>query len=458
MFLAKHRVDLGTDHEVIERLRAAVEKTKCELSTKPRAVITAEGIAAGAGGAPIDLTSAITREEFVELISPIVDRSFPVVDEALKLASITQNDVDEVILVGGTTRIPYVRERVAAFFGLTPRSDVDPEQAVALGASIQAAGIAALLDRKGSMTASRGVPVSPGAQASSTRSTPPAPPPDSPLRSTPPPPPPTAVAPPPPRRTAQAPAAVPPPPPAPPPPAPRPPQSALPALPEATMPAPTATLIFPDHLSSSSPPARPLDDDMISEVLDEDEFSGPPGADPVTLAPQPTAVALKPVPPRAAGTKTDAATVEPAPSPPPIAVPVLMEVTPRALSIATVGGFCEKLIDRNAQIPLSRTREFTTARDLQETVEILVVGGDSRRLEDNLVLGTLVLEGLPPKPRGEVKIAVTIGLSMDGILEVSGKDAATGLSRSARIELQGTLSPEDMAAARARFGRTQKES
>jgi molecular chaperone DnaK len=348
-FLARHRVDLRTDPEVIERLRATIEGVKCALSTKTRAVVLAEGVAMGPGGAPLDLSSTLTRDQLNGLIKDIVDRSFPVVDEALRLAQLGPGDIDEVILVGGTTRIPYVRQRVAEHFGRAPRTDVDPEQAVALGAAIQGAGIAALLDRRGAPgptpSPAPGPTPSPGAdQAASARSLP--------------------------------------------------------------LPAPT---------DAGAAARRP----------------GPP----------PVPAGVWPVPGPSPG---------PAPPPPPKR-PRLLEVTPKALSIATVGGFCEKLIGRNQTIPHQATRQFTTARDNQEVVEILVASGDSRRLDENLRLGTLVLAGLPPRPRGEVQIAVTFHLSEDGILLVSAIDPATGVAQSAKIELEGVLPPEEIAEARARL-------
>src|SRR5699024_6565428 len=91
----------------------------------------------------------------------------------------------------------------------------------------------------------------------------------------------------------------------------------------------------------------------------------------------------------------------PAPS-----LPVVLDVTPRSLGIGTVAGFCEELIRRNSRVPTETRRMFITSRDKQQLVRIRVCTGESRRIDDNVVLGDLVLDGLPPRPRGETRIEV----------------------------------------------------
>ncbi|MBI4510366.1 MAG: Hsp70 family protein [Deltaproteobacteria bacterium] len=146
--------------------------------------------------------------------------------------------------------------------------------------------------------------------------------------------------------------------------------------------------------------------------------------------------------------------VEPDPepsSPPPPPRPVLLDVTPRALGIATVGGYCEEIIKRNCQVPLEQTRVFTTGHDDQKSVEIRVCQGESRRFEDNTQVGTLVLPDLPPRPRGLLRIAVTFEIDTDGILNVSARDEQTLQAQSARINLIGAQSSEEVEAARERL-------
>jgi molecular chaperone DnaK len=128
--------------------------------------------------------------------------------------------------------------------------------------------------------------------------------------------------------------------------------------------------------------------------------------------------------------------------------PVLLDVTPRALCVATVGGYCDEIIKRNSQIPNEQTRVFTTAVDGQRSVEIKVGQGESRRFEENVLLGTLILDGLEPKPRGTLRIAVTFEIDTDGILQVRAVDEHTQRQQSARIQLLGVIGDTDVAAAR----------
>ncbi|HET9620131.1 MAG TPA: Hsp70 family protein, partial [Kofleriaceae bacterium] len=141
-----------------------------------------------------------------------------------------------------------------------------------------------------------------------------------------------------------------------------------------------------------------------------------------------------------------------APEPaPPMRPPVLLEVTPRGLGIATVAGFCEELIRRNARVPVEIRRSFTTSRDRQDTVRIVVVQGESRRLEQNTVIGDLVLQNLPPRPRGETSIEVTFTLDVGGVLQVRARDAQTGTEQRATLSLVGDVAQEAVAASRERL-------
>jgi len=144
-FLREHRVDLQHDITAMQRLRAVAEQTKIELSRRSRAIVKVDELAYGPGGSPLDLEVRISREEFLAQIAPVVDRTFPVCQAALDDAGLHSSQIDEVVLVGGTTKMPYVRERVAAFFGSAPRTDVNPDEAVALGAAIQAEAMARVL-------------------------------------------------------------------------------------------------------------------------------------------------------------------------------------------------------------------------------------------------------------------------------------------------------------------------
>jgi molecular chaperone DnaK len=128
----------------------------------------------------------------------------------------------------------------------------------------------------------------------------------------------------------------------------------------------------------------------------------------------------------------------------PLPRPLLLDVTPATLSIATAGGYTERLIEKNAPIPIERTKVFTTARDLQTTVVIDCCRGESRRYSENEPLGQLVMDNLPPRLRGEVKIEVTFRVDTDGILHVRARDAITGAAQEAMLSVLGA--PVESAA------------
>lgn len=131
--------------------------------------------------------------------------------------------------------------------------------------------------------------------------------------------------------------------------------------------------------------------------------------------------------------------------------PVIMDVTPRSLGIATVAGFCEELIRRNSRLPAEMVKMFTTSRDRQNAVRIVVCQGESRRLDANMVIGDLRLENLPPRPRGETSIEVTFSLDASGILQVTARDAQTGRAQSASLSLVGGMGEHELAASRDRI-------
>jgi molecular chaperone DnaK len=121
----------------------------------------------------------------------------------------------------------------------------------------------------------------------------------------------------------------------------------------------------------------------------------------------------------------------------PLKRPVLLDVNPATLSIHTAGGFAERLLDKNSPIPIERTRVFTTARDNQTRVIVDCCRGESRRYDENEPLGTLVLDNIQPKPRGDAKIEVTFRVDADGILHVSASDVASGRRQEAQLQVLG---------------------
>ncbi len=570
-FLTENRIDLRTNEVSMMRLRAVAEQTKIELSRRARAMVRVDEIAYGPKGKPLDLQIEITRDEFVRQVADIIDKTFPVCEEALRLAGRTTETIDDVILVGGTTKIPYVRDQVSRFFAKAPRTDVNPEEAVALGAALQATALEKILSRTSSRSQSH-ARVSPtqsdtatgppledtdssitmpaaeqpfpeatdevelltfeaeGRKARSTQdypkrtgdrpvekgrtidriqgaipatvpaqtqpigrmkstgadlrktaigvqapTDPAAPHPIRTAQSAPIPRPPGT---PPPRPTGGGPASrqtgpapvvpasrqtgpSPVVPPAPPGPASKPitipprvtdksqPVPMPPRMTERSQPVPVPAGLGPPAVPVASPQARTLivppedtaDDITLQRGLEEPEV-------------EPASTAKGFAPPQAYPVMAQA----PAPAmaqtmlaPPPSRAPVVLDVTPRGLGIGTVAGYCEELIRRNARVPTEIRKLFTTSRDAQGSVRIIVCQGESRRLDDNVVIGDLRLENLPPRPRGETSIEVTFQLDASGILQVRARDAQTGAEQRASLDVVGTMAEGDVAASRDRL-------
>ncbi len=130
--------DPSRDPRAMARLRRAAEAAKIALSVKPFATVREEFLLER-DGKPLHLEVEVSREEFEELIEPLLERSLACFDQALTDAGLTAGDLDRVILVGGSTRIPLVWEMVGRHAGLEPMCEINPDEAVALGAGIQAA-------------------------------------------------------------------------------------------------------------------------------------------------------------------------------------------------------------------------------------------------------------------------------------------------------------------------------
>jgi molecular chaperone DnaK len=588
-FLAENRIDLRTNEVSMMRLRAVAEQTKIELSRRSRAVVRVDEIAYGPKGKPLNLQIEITRDEFVSQVADIIDKTFPVCKEALSYASLGIDKIDDIILVGGTTKIPYVRDQVSKFFAKAPRTDVNPEDAVAVGAALQATSLERILSRSGRISAVQMVPqeedlgleeeaTSDTAWQDLSAATQIAP---EPLEAGAPIVPPKAKAK---RITAgyqtidpkavkaqEAPRAVDTGyslprsgtrdivedkpanaigrlrPTAPSQPLPKQTPVAIPAAPTtsrgmtstkpppipgaieleersspiaewgseddfATKPGDQALLDLGSHESETAiqleSPRVPQRTTAPAAVAPPPPGFGPPGAPKATPTsktiamapvaappPRPRAPSAPPVPmPRAkapstqpgfgamldletepsaastakgfqppAPTRTQAAVappqtypVMPAPAPP-RAAPVVMDVTPRSLGIATVAGFCEELIRRNSRLPTRMVKMFSTSRDQQQAVRIVVCQGESRRLDNNTVIGDLNLVGLQPRARGETSIEVTFSLDASGILQVRAKDAQTGREEIAQLDLVGGVREQDVAASRDRIQQLRRE-
>ncbi len=135
-FKSEEDFDLRKDPMALQRLKEAAEKAKIELSSSAQTEINLPYITATASG-PKHLVKTLTRSKFEQLIEPLVKRTIAPCEKALKAAGLSKSDIDEIILVGGSTRIPAVQEAVEKFFGKKPSKGVNPDEVVAIGAAIQ---------------------------------------------------------------------------------------------------------------------------------------------------------------------------------------------------------------------------------------------------------------------------------------------------------------------------------
>jgi molecular chaperone DnaK len=461
--LATHRYDARTDRQVFERLVTAAEGLKTKLSFEERASVELEELAHGPGGRPLGLRFTMTRAELEQLAEPFLAQTFDVCREALNVARLTPGVFDQVLLVGGSTRIPLVRRRVEQYFGRPPLGHLNPDEVVAIGAAIQAAALTSPARR----TAPVPPPPNPSARAART------------LRLGPDAVPPllgrgtlpsaagllggaAASA----RGTAEHDGAA---------------ATRTTALGLGLFERPQARRQPHQTLASAgvqrdealrgpaNQPERPLPapaaarEESVATALSEADFE--PLETPAPRAPsrpsQPTLIDPFPEteplpipeipepldePTRVRAPLSHAPPATPSRTPPPL----LIDVTPLTLSVETVQGFCDAIIERNSPVPCERTRIFATATDNQTSVRVRVSQGESRRFDSNTVLGEVELGGLRPAPRGAVRVAVTFALDNNGMLNVSAEDVATRRATAVAVRLVGLPDVDHVEHLRAR--------
>jgi molecular chaperone DnaK len=270
-FKEQHQVDLRQDRMALQRLKDAAEKAKCELSSVTETEINLPFIISSGRNDALHLQRTLTRAKLNELCEDLVERCIEICRQTLEDARLEKDEVEEVILVGGMTRMPAVQDSVTKFFGREPCKGVHPDEVVGLGAAVQGA---ALVDESREM--------------------------------------------------------------------------------------------------------------------------------------------------------------------------ILLDVTPHALGIMTFGSKFEELIPKNTTVPTSRSKIFTTSRDNQTAVKILVMQGDSEKATDNELLGEFILTGLRRAPKGQVEIEVVFEINSDGIVSVSAKDLETGQAQSIQVTASSGLTKDEV--------------
>ncbi|HEY8379587.1 MAG TPA: Hsp70 family protein, partial [Nannocystis sp.] len=123
---------------------------------------------------------------------------------------------------------------------------------------------------------------------------------------------------------------------------------------------------------------------------------------------------------------------------------LLLDVTPHSLGIMIVGGYFHRLIEQNTTIPTRASHVFTTVRDNQTSVKILVLQGESEKAAENELLGEFILSGLRKAPRGQVEVEVTFSISVDGIVSVAAKDLETGREQSITVTATSGLTEDEL--------------
>jgi molecular chaperone DnaK len=270
-FKDEHTIDLRQDRMALQRLKDAAEKAKCELSSVRETEVNLPFIISSGRNEALHLQRTLTRATLEELSDDLIERTVDICRQTLEDAKLGKDEIEEVVLVGGMTRMPKIQSAVQAFFEKEPNKGVHPDEVVALGAAIQGA---ALVDDKQEM--------------------------------------------------------------------------------------------------------------------------------------------------------------------------VLLDVTPHALGIMTFGSYFEELIPQNTTVPTHRTKIFTTSRDNQTAVKILVMQGESERAEENELLGEFILTGLRRAPKGQVEVEVTFEINADGIVSVRAKDLETGLEQSIQVTATSGLTRDEI--------------
>jgi molecular chaperone DnaK len=137
-FKGKHGTDLSQDPVAMQRIKDLAERTKIDLSSRTEAPFHIPFVSMTPQGLPLNIEMTFTRKMLEEMTKPFIDRTLKVVDDVMTQSGLKQRDIDEVMLVGGQTRMPIIQDRLTSYFGKTPSKGVHPDEAVAIGAALYA--------------------------------------------------------------------------------------------------------------------------------------------------------------------------------------------------------------------------------------------------------------------------------------------------------------------------------
>ncbi|KAF2583741.1 hypothetical protein F2Q70_00035012 [Brassica cretica] len=412
-------IDLLKDKQALQRLTEAAEKAKIELSSLTQTNMSLPFITATADG-PKHIETTLTRAKFEELCSDLLDRCKTPVENSLRDAKLSFSDIDEVILVGGSTRIPAVQEVVRKLTGKEPNVTVNPDEVVALGAAVQAGVLAGdvsdivLLDV---------TPLSIGLETLGGVM--------------------TKIIP---RNT--------------------------------TLPTSKSEVFSTAADGQTSVEINVLQGER--EFVKDNKSLGSFRLDGIPPAPRgvpqievkfdidANGILSVSASDKGTGKKQDI-TITGASTLPKdeagvlagdVSDIVLLDVTPLSIGLETFEGVMNKFIPRNSTLPTSKSKVYTTSYDGQTSLEFYVLQGEREFARDNKCLGSFLLDGIPPAPRGVPKINVKFDIDANGILSITATERASGNKQEITITGATTV-PKDvvekMVKEAERFAKDDKE-
>ena len=410
-FQGQYGHDLGGNRSAELRLKEAAERAKVELSQVTEALIELPFLAQLEDGSRPLFSYTLTREKLEEIAGALVDRTLALCRRCLQESNVERIDIDEVLLVGGQSRMPLVREKVREFFGREPRRDINPDEVVALGAALygyslaasgltveeeSAAGEAYAVARKDTEVARKVLHTVRELREETLGD----------------------------EELAQR-------------------LEVLLAQTEADGVLDDSTVLETDDVSLGDAvedlrgelvELNHETEELLQELyreVEQDPDPGEVGAGAAERAVQQVAERLGAAEQASQEAKAHWQSAREYAGARKVS---LVDVTSHGLGIATAGELFSVLIDKNTPTPTTQRRTFTTNQDGQSEVEIRVYQGGAERVDQNQLLGAFVLNGIAPAPRMEPRIDVEFSVDENGILSVRAQDSRSGLEQSIRVE------------------------